>query len=247
MTPPERHGLSVQGLHKSFGGDRPIRAVQDLSFEAHRGEVFGLLGPNGAGKTTTLRMVATLLTPDRGQVWLAGHNTATHPAAARAALGFVSPTTGLYGRLTVREMIVHMARIQGVTNPEQRTDALLDRLEATDFAHARCEDLSTGMRQKTSLARALVHEPAVLVLDEPTSGLDVLVARAVRREILAAREAGRCVVLSTHMMDEAERLCDRIAIMHRGTIRATGTLAELLDQTGENSLEDAFVALVEGT
>jgi sodium transport system ATP-binding protein len=238
-------GVRVEGLVKSFGGPTGPRAADGVSFQARPGEVFGLLGPNGAGKTTTLRMIATLLTPDAGRAWIAGHDVIAAPEQARAALGYVSPTTGLYGRLTAREMVRYIAELQGAADPAAATDAVLERLEATAFAHTRCDSLSTGMRQKISLARALVHDPPVLVLDEPTSGLDVLVARSVRREIRAARDAGRCVVLSTHDMEEAERLCDRIAIIHGGQVRAEGTVAELLLQTDAGSLEEAFVTIVE--
>jgi sodium transport system ATP-binding protein len=240
-------GIQVEDLVKHFGGVRPVRAVDGVSFEARRGEVFGLLGPNGAGKTTTLRMVATLLQPDAGSVRVAGFDTRSAPRAVRGALGYVSPTTGLYGKLTVREMVRYVAQIQGVADPDGATDALLKRLDAERYATARCDGLSTGMRQKVSLARALVHDPPVLVLDEPTSGLDVLAARMVRSEVARAKADGRCVVLSTHIMDEAERLCDRIAIIHQGQIRALDTPARLLEMTGATRLEDAFVTLVEGT
>jgi sodium transport system ATP-binding protein len=237
--------VEVQGLRKVFPGPEPVRAVDGVSFRAAAGEVFGLLGPNGAGKTTTLRMLVTLLSPDEGTVRVAGHDVATSPDAVRASIGYLSTSTGVYGRLTVTEMLESFARIQGVAEPRRRAAELVERFELGDYRDQRCGRLSTGNKQKVSIARAMVHDPPVLVLDEPTSGLDVLVAQTFLRFVEDMRDAGKCVVYSTHIMSEAERLCDRLAILHAGRILATGTLDALREQTGEHYLEAAFIHLVE--
>jgi len=236
--------IEARGLVKRFYTPDPVEAVGGVSFTAHPGQVFGLLGPNGAGKTTTLRMLATLLQPDEGTAVLAGHDIRTDPAGVRAAIGYLSTTTGLYGRLSAREMIRYFARLQGVADPKRRTEELIERLEISDFANQRCERLSTGMGQKVSIARAIVHDPPVLIMDEPTTGLDVLVSQTLLGFIEEARNSGRCVLFSTHIMSEAERLCDRIAIIHKGRIRAEGTLDELRAQTGEHYLEQIFISVV---
>ena len=237
--------IDVRGLRKRFHGERAVTAVDGVSFRCEAGRVFGLLGPNGAGKTTTLRMLATLMAPDEGAATVAGHDLRAEPEAVRASLGYLSASTGLYGRLTAWEMIAYFARLQGVRDPEGRTAALVGRFGIGPFARVRCERLSTGMRQKVSIARAVVHEPPVLILDEPTAGLDVLVARTFLDFVEEARAEGRCVLYSTHIMSEAERLCDRIAILHRGRIRAEGSLAELRAETGLHYLEDIFVRCIE--
>lgn len=239
--------IEVEGLLKRFHDeDRTVVAVDGVSFRCDAGRVFGLLGPNGAGKTTTLRMLATLLVPDGGTARLAGHDVREDPARVRSSIGYLSTTTGLYGRLTAREMILHFARLQGVEEPRQATDAVIQRFGIGPFAHTRCDRLSTGMRQKVSIARAVVHDPPILILDEPTAGLDVLVARTFLDFIEDAREAGRCVLFSTHIMSEAERLCDRIAILHQGRILAEGTLPGLREATGEHYLESIFIHYVKG-
>lgn len=237
--------IVVDGLTKCFHGPEPLTAVDGISFRCAPGQVFGLLGPNGAGKTTTLRMLATLLTPDAGTAHLDGHEVREDPAGVRGAIGYLSASTGLYGRLTAREMIAYFARLQGVADPEARTAELVARFGIGPFAHVRCERLSTGMRQKVSIARAVVHRPPILILDEPTSGLDVLVARSFLDFVEQARDEGHCVLYSTHIMSEAERLCDRLAILHRGRILAEGSLGELRDATGLRYLEDIFVHCVE--
>ena len=239
--------IEVQELVKRFYTPREVVAVDHVSFRCAPGEVFGLLGPNGAGKTTTLRMLVTLLTPDAGTVRLAGHDVTTHPAEARASVGYLATTTGLYGRLTPRELLRYFGRLQGVADPAARAEQLLERFDIGGFADRPCERLSTGMKQKVSIARALVHEPPILILDEPTNGLDVLVAQALLSFIEEARAEGRCVLFSTHIMSEAERLCDRIAILHAGRILANGTLEELRDATGEHYLERIFVHFVEAS
>ncbi len=236
--------IEVHHLVKRFAAAEVVTAVDDVSFEARPGEVFGLLGPNGAGKTTTLRMVATLLTPDAGSVSVAGHDVVKAPERVRASLGYLSTSTGLYGRLTAREVLLYFARLQGVAQPVQRVDALIERFGIGPFASTRCDRLSTGMKQKVSIARAVVHDPPVLILDEPTTGLDVLVAQTFLEFVEEARQQGKCVVYSTHIMSEAERLCDRIGVIHRGHLYACGTLQELRERTGEHYLEQIFIALV---
>jgi len=237
--------IEVQGLVKRFHSPRTVTAVGGVSFRCERGAVFGLLGPNGAGKTTTLRMLSTLLSPDEGQAVLNGCDVRQDPAGVRASIGYLSASTGLYGRLTAREMIHYFARLQGVAQAARRTAELVEQFEIGRFAHVRCDRLSTGMRQKVSIARALVHDPPILILDEPTAGLDVLVARTLLEFIEQARDSGRCVLFSTHIMSEAERLCDRIAILHRGRILAEDSLDGLREATGEHYLESIFVHYVE--
>ncbi len=237
--------IEVQDLVKRFATDRIVTAVDHVSFKAEPGQVFGLLGPNGAGKTTTLRILSTLLNRDSGTASICGHDVSSAQAEVRSSIGFLSGSTGNYGRLTAREMILYFARIQGVPDAARRTDELIARFEIGDFAHQRCDRLSTGMKQKVSIARAIVHDPPVLILDEPTTGLDVIVSQTFLRFIEEARADGRCVLFSTHIMSEAERLCDRIAIIHNGRILAIGTLDELREQTGERYLESVFIRLVE--
>lgn len=236
--------IEVLGLTKRFFTPDPVDAVANVSFTAPDGQVFGLLGPNGAGKTTTLRLLSTLLSPDEGTARIAGHDIRTAPAQVRASIGYLANTTGLYGRLTAREMIRYMADLQGVKEADARTDTLIERFGIGPFQHQRCERLSTGMKQKVSIARAIVHDPPVIVLDEPTTGLDVMVAQSLLEFVEEARHAGKCVLFSTHIMSEAERLCDRIAIIHRGRILAEGSLEELRAATGEHYLERIFIHYV---
>ncbi len=238
-------GIEVTELSKTFYTPEPVRAVKEVSFRCEPGSVFGLLGPNGAGKTTTLRMLSTLLSPDHGTARIGGFDVRHDPEGARSALGYLSGSTGLYGRLTAREMLVYFGRLQGVADPSRRADELIERFGIGPFARQRCEGLSTGMKQKVSIARAIVHDPPVLILDEPTSGLDVLVSQTFLTFIEEARESGHCVLFSTHIMSEAERLCDQIAILHQGRILARGTLDELRAITGERYLESIFVHFVE--
>lgn len=236
--------IQVEGLTRRFVGETEVVAVRDLSFEAHAGEVFGLLGPNGAGKTTTLRMIATLLAPDEGTARVAGFDVRAEPGEVRRRLGYLSASTRLYPRLTAREVLVYFARLHGVERPRRRVSVVMDRFGIDEFATVRCDRLSTGMRQKVNIARSVVHDPPVLVLDEPTSGLDVVVAQTFLEFVEEARTAGRCVVYSTHIMSEAERLCDRIGVLHEGRLYACGTLQELRGFTGEHYLEQIFLNLV---
>jgi sodium transport system ATP-binding protein len=241
----------VEGLTKVFREGRPgeVRAVDGVSFEARPGEVFGLLGPNGAGKTTTLRMLSTVLRPTAGRVAIDGVDAAARPDEVRRRLGFLSGATGVYDRLTPREQARYYAELHGIEGEElgRRVEETLRVLRAVEFADRPCGTLSSGQKQKASLARTVVHDPPVLVLDEPTANLDVLVARSVVEFIRSARSAGRTVILSTHDMAEAERLCDRLAILHRGRVRAIGTLAEVKASAGAAAdLETAFFRLLDG-
>jgi sodium transport system ATP-binding protein len=223
-----------------------VRGADAVSFHVGPGTIYGLLGANGAGKTTTLRMLATLLQPTSGTASVAGFDVAREPDKVRAAVGFLATTTALYARLTAREMIEYFGRLHGMAEAalRSRVGLLADQLDMHEFLERRCEKLSTGMKQKTSIARMLVHDPQVMIFDEPTLGLDVMAARAIVRFVRDCRERGKAVIYSTHVMSEAEKLCDMVGIIHAGTIRAEGTVAELKARTGERDLEEAFVRIV---
>ena len=225
-----------------------VRAVDDVSFLCHPGKIYGLLGANGAGKTTTLRLLATLLRPTSGRAIVAGYDAVAAPDRVRARVGFLAASTALYDRLTARETIAYFGRLNGLseTRIAERISQLADQLELHEFLDRRVGKFSTGMKQKTSIARTLVHEPAVLILDEPTLGLDVMTARAVVRFVRGCAADGRTVIYSTHVMSEAEKLCDVVGIIHRGRLVAEGTLAELRTRFGEEDLEEIFVRAVGG-
>ena len=235
--------IEARGLRKYFGSNR---AVDDVSFVARDGEITGLLGPNGAGKTTTLRMLYTLMRPDAGQIQVDGRDPQLEPLAVRRSLGVLPDSRGLYTRLTARENIEYFAALHGMGAPEARTrtDALIETLAMQDIALRRTAGFSQGERVKTAIARALVHDPRNVLLDEPTNGLDVTATRALREFLRALRAAGRCVLLSTHLMQEVGALCDRIIIIAQGRVVANGTPDELRAQAGEQHLEDAFVKLI---
>ncbi len=241
--------IEVEGLRKVYAAREPVVAVEEVSFRAEPGRIFGLLGPNGAGKTTTLRVLSTALHPTAGRVVVAGISAAEDPAGVRARIGFLSSSTGLYERLTPREHMRVFGELHGLDGDalEARIEALVAELDLGPAADRRCGLLSTGQRQKASIGRALVHDPPVLIFDEPTSGLDVLVARTLVQRIAALRDARRTILLSTHRLHEAERLCDDVAVLHRGRIRASGTQAELRAASGTSSLEEAFFAVVDAT
>ena len=240
--------IHVEHLYKSFRDPRRgvVHAVEDVSFDARAGEIFGLLGPNGAGKTTTLRILCTVLKPTAGRANVAGFDVVGQAAQVRHAIGFLSANTGVYERMTAQEMVTYYGRLHGMPDEalRLRIDHLFAALNMNDFRDVMGGKLSTGMKQKVSIARALVHDPQVLIFDEPTAGLDVLVQRAVLRQIAKLREAGKCVLFSTHNMAEVAKLCDRAAIMHRGRILAAGTLEELRTKYGEEDVEELFFKLV---
>jgi sodium transport system ATP-binding protein len=243
-------GVTVLHLTKRFGA---ALAVDDLSFSVAPGEIYGLLGPNGAGKTTTLRVLAAILAPTTGRAELAGVDVARDPQAARRQLGFLTGTTGLYARLTGRELLRYFGRLHGMTEDDiaARTALLARGLDlnagASSILDRRCEVLSTGQRQRLSVARAVLHDPAVLILDEPTVGLDVLASRFLRDFVRGERDRGKAVIFSTHYLAEAELLCDRIGLLHEGRLLAEGSPAELRARAeGATSLEEAFLRLVAG-
>ena len=235
--------IEVRNLHKAFG---PMKAVDGVSFVARDGEITGLLGPNGAGKTTTLRMLYTLMTPDSGQVLVDGIDAATNPLAVRRELGVLPDARGLYKRLTARENIEYFGRLHGL--PEDllasRRDALIKALEMDDIAGRRTEGFSQGQRVKTAIARALVHDPRNVILDEPTNGLDVMATRALRQFMAKLKAEGRCVLFSSHIMQEVAALCDRIVVIAHGRVVADESPDALRAQTGESNLEDAFVKII---
>jgi sodium transport system ATP-binding protein len=223
-----------------------IRGADAVSFRVEPGRIYGLLGANGAGKTTTLRLLATLLAPTSGTASVAGFDVAAEPDKVRARVGFLATSTALYARLTAREMIAYFGRLNGLGGSDLRSRirALADELDMHDFLDRRCDKLSTGMKQRTSIARMLVHDPQVMIFDEPTLGLDVIASRAIVQFVRQCRERGKTVIYSTHVMSEAEKLCDVIGIIHGGRMRAEGTLAEISARTGEAGLEESFVKIV---
>ena len=223
-----------------------VEALCGLDLDCRRGEIYGLLGPNGAGKTTTLRVLATLLAPTSGTARIDGVDVAADPLEVRRRIGFLSGTTGLYPRLTPRETLAYFGRLHGIEAGElsRKIESMLERFDMREYADARCESLSTGQKQKVSIARAVLHDPPVLILDEPTTGLDVLASSAMIEFIESRRTAGTCVLFSTHVLSEAERLCDRIGVIFRGRLLAAGTLPELAELTGKRWLADVFLELV---
>jgi sodium transport system ATP-binding protein len=221
--------------------------VTDVTLRARAGEVFGLLGPNGAGKTTTLRCLSTILTPTSGTATINGYDILRQPAEVRRSLGFLSGTTGLYARLTPRETLSFFAELNGFSGAKLRdaVERTLALFQVTSFADRPNDRLSTGMKQRVSLARSVVHDPPVVILDEPTSGLDPIASQAVEDAIGQLKKAGKCVLLSTHMMYQAEELCDRLGVIGQGRLLIEGTRAEILEKTGTTSLRQAFFKLVE--
>jgi sodium transport system ATP-binding protein len=240
--------IGVEDLSKSFADLRrgQVHALEGVSFDVRPGEVFGLLGPNGAGKTTCLRILSTVLRPTGGRATVAGYDVSTHPAEVRARIGFMSGNTGLYDRMTAWEMVEHFGRLYGIEEEalQQRLDRMFTMLQMNEIRDLLGSKMSTGMKQKVSIARTIVHDPPVLIFDEPTSGLDVLVARAVLKAIESLRDQGKCIIYSTHIMREVEKLCDRIAIIHRGRILAAGSIRELEEQYGEPDMEELFFDLI---
>jgi sodium transport system ATP-binding protein len=238
--------IDAHSLSKSFG---EVQAVRDVSLTAPDGRITGLLGPNGAGKTTTLRMISTVLRPDSGRVSVDGHDPLSDPMAVQRAIGALPESHGLYPRLTARENVRYFGRLHGVAEDvlEERIEWLTDLLDMGSIVDRKSDGFSHGERVKVALARALVHDPHNVILDEPTVGLDVMSTRAVRQFVRALREDGRAVLLSSHIMQEVSHLCDEIVIVARGVVVARGTPQALRESTGEESLEDAFVAVIGST
>jgi len=235
--------IETQHLAKHF---KNFQAVKDVSFRAADGQIFGLLGPNGAGKTTTLRMLSTVIKPSGGTATIDGYDIRTQKDQVRSNLGILVESAGLYAHSTTREHLRYIGNLHGMNgqNLEQRIDYLIERLGMSDFADRHAKGFSRGMVRKVVMGMALIHDPRNVILDEPTQGLDVVSTRAVRQIIHDFKQDGRCVVLSTHIMDEVERLCDRVAIVHRGEILESGTPQELIDKYHADSLESAFVEII---
>ncbi len=240
--------IHVQHLTKTYEDLQrgTFAAVDSISFTVRPGEIFGLLGPNGAGKTTVLRILSTVLSPTSGIAMVAGYDVVEDPAEVRRRIGFVSNNTAIYDRMTAWEMVEYFGRLHGMPagHLTDRMETMFDQLRMNEFRDLPGAKMSTGMKQKVSIARAMVHDPPVLVFDEATMGLDVLVARNLLAVIRSLRDAGKCLIFSTHIMSEVERLCDRIAIMHRGKILDTGTLEELSKKHQQNDFEELFFALL---
>lgn len=240
--------IHVENLSKSFLDLRrgAVTALDGVSFEVRPGEIYGLLGPNGAGKTTCLRILSTVLRPTGGYATIAGYDVATHPAEVRGCIGFMSGNTGIYDRMTAWELVEYYGRLYGM--PEERLQArlaeLFTTLQMNDFRDVLGAKMSTGMRQKVSIARTIIHDPPVMIFDEPTSGLDVLVARALLKTIASLKDLGKCIIFSTHIMREVEKLCDRVAVIHKGKILAEGSVRELEQRYGQRDMEELFFDLI---
>ncbi len=242
-----KRGFLASSLRPARSGD--IRAVDGVSFACKPGAIYALLGANGAGKTTTLRILATILTPTAGTAVVAGHDIRSAPEQVRRSVGFLSTATALYGRLTAREMVEYFGHLNGLEGGvlRRRVDELFALLDVADFADRKCDKLSTGQKQKVSIARTLVHDPAVIILDEPTLGLDVRAARTIVDFIRDCRRRGKTVLFSTHVMSEVEKLADRVGIIHQGKLLAEGSVEELRSRSGSHDLEDVFIQLLEAS
>ena len=241
--------IHVEKLSKSFDDLRrgSITALDSVSFDVQAGEIFGLLGPNGAGKTTCLRMLSTVLQPTGGVATVAGYDVVSQPQDVRTHIGFMSCNTGIYDRMTAWEMVEYFGRLYDIEENElqERLDRIFTTLQMNDIRDMLGSKMSTGMKQKVSIARTIIHDPPVLIFDEPTSGLDVLVARAVLKTIEALREEGKCIIFSTHIMREVEKLCDRVAVIYKGKILAIGSIPELEEQYHESDMEELFFSLIQ--
>lgn len=241
--------ITTDALCKTFTDPKlgPVHAVADVSFEAKPGQVFGLLGVNGAGKTTCLRMLSTVIRPTSGSATVAGHDVVAEPLAVRSKIGFLSASTALYGRLTGEEILDYFGRLNGLDGSRlrERIEFVKQAMNLHDFAGKLCDKMSTGQKQRVSIARTILHDPPVLFFDEPTAGLDVVTAQTVMEFIEDAKGRGRTIVFSTHIMSEAERLCDTLAVIHQGRLLSQGTTSDILAETGCPNLEKAFLKLVE--
>lgn len=241
--------IRVEGLTKHYNDLRRGRfvALDGISFQAKPGEIYGLLGPNGAGKTTALRILSTVLRPSEGTACVNGFDVVRQPAEVRRHIGFMSANTAVYDRMTAWEMVEYFGRLHGIADEllHERMEQLFDRLKMNDIRDRLGAKMSTGMKQKVSIARAIVHDPPVVIFDEATAGLDVLVARALLNAVAELRDQGKCVLFSTHIMREAEKLCNRLVILYRGKVLAEGPLEELRQQHGEHDLEELFFRLIQ--
>jgi sodium transport system ATP-binding protein len=240
--------IKVEGLTKVFKKrDGSIfKAVDEFSFEAERGQIVTLLGVNGAGKTTMLRMLSTVLNPDGGEAFLGGHSIRTEPDKVRRVIGFLSGDTGLYNRLTPREILTYFGKLYEVSAVEikKRIAEMADLLDMHEFLDRKVDVLSTGMKQKVSICRSIIHNPPIMIFDEPTAGLDILTARTIVSFIHKCKEDGKCILFSTHIMREAERIADKIEMIHQGRLLAEGELSEIRDESGLDDLDDIFIHYV---
>ncbi len=257
--------IEVDGLSKSFRrhkrkgrsrrqkeaheGGKWFYAVRDVSFRAETGSILGLLGPNGAGKTTLLRMLSTALKPSAGTARFDGVDVVESPLEVRKRIGFLSDNTGLYGRLTAREMIEYFGKLHGLKQAKinERMDELFSLLEMTTFADKRNDSLSSGMKQKVSIARTLIHDPEVIMFDEPTTGLDVAAAEAILKFIESCKAKGKTVIFCTHHMHEVDRLCDFVVVLHKGRLCFEGSIEQMRSDTGQTHLDKAFLTLIDSS
>ncbi|MFC3194900.1 ATP-binding cassette domain-containing protein [Marinicella sediminis] len=235
--------IHVDQISKSFG---EVQAVKNVSLTAEDGKITALLGANGAGKTTSMRMIYALITPETGHVTVDGIDSKNDPVAARARMGVLPDARGLYKRLTARENIAYFGRLQGMSESDiqRRADELIERLGMSKFADRQTDGFSQGQRVKVAIARALVHDPQNILLDEPTNGLDVMSTRAIRAFLREEKARGKCILFSSHVMQEVSAVCDEITVVDAGVVRAVGSEAQLLEMSGQHNLEDAFVHLV---
>src|SRR5438874_2492487 len=248
MNPRDRAMIHVENMTKAFRDLRrgQVLAIDHVTFDAHAGEIFGLLGPNGAGKTTTMRVLCTVLKPTGGTAHVAGFDVATQAGEVRKRIGFLSANTAVYDRMSAWELVEYFGRLHGLDRERlrERMEEVFATLQMNDFRDVLGAKMSTGMRQKVSIARAIIHDPPVLIFDEPTAGLDVLVARAVLQSIERLKALGKCILFSTHIMREVEKLCDHVAIISKGRILACGTLAELREEHLQRGREELFFQVV---
>ena len=240
--------IQVDNISKTFHDPKrgQVHAVNNISLTCRPGEIYGLLGPNGAGKTTLMRMMATILAPTSGSATVNGYDVVLQPAHVRASIGYLSGSTALYDRMTPREMVNYFGSLYGLSKVEtsRRVERIFAALEITDYADGRCDKLSTGQRQRVSIARTIIHEPPVLIFDEPTNGLDILASRSIIDFIRLCRDEGRTVIFSTHILSEVESLCDRIGVVAHGKLVTEGTMDDLRRQTGHTTLHDVFLSLI---
>ena len=241
--------IRVNALAKSFKDKKRgiIHALDHISFDVRPREIFGLLGPNGAGKTTCLRLLATILKPTDGTAEIGGADIVQSPEVVRRQIGFLSGDMGSYARLTPLEVLAFFGKLNGLDGPKlrQRIEAMVETFGFGEYAGTKIDKLSTGMKQKVAIARTVLHDPPILILDEPSAGLDVPTARLIERFILNAKESGKCILFSTHVMEEAEYLCDRIGVVHQGKLKALGTMSQLREMTGKQRLREIFLDLLD--